>query len=919
MVEEFSPQELYLSGYVAFQETGFALPCFASSENSNSWYTAECSVPTDHSGIITGFQVYRATDVKLLPTDQVRQIRIGGPWCDVFLWRGDAFVGYPSELWDSLKSQQSAIEAEAPLSLLDLSLFGADTSATSVAKSAFEFVSNRLDDARARQWRRNLLIRPIVVRSVLRAIFDGRLPAPTSSTREINVVDTDETTCGVQIPEALREKIKAADLADEILAEARRIAHALSIDIHSEIDDGLADENLDTFLGAEVLGEQLEEIDNAQGADKKRRAADILIVLCGRSAERMAKYFRSPDWYPGWEPNDTNVDDAEAQYDVVIGRRDPSERGVIHLVEPQEVPIDVTRYGVAIFVGEEGDLLEAVWSLEQTGSVAHFSLASECVVLLAPILPSDRPIDGLERFNSRPGAVKRTYDAIVDTALVRSPLRHRGHRGNAHTRMAELVVGAALLCKGKNQLTRFLRSRKRDVLVVLAFGLEAQNKMPTENRLDLASENTWGSDRRHSRSILFSSSFDVKSHLKKRSLRGYVEVRQRRADFADFSEYVIKTFALPIFSHDRQFRPAIIANLRVPQDILSKLDFPKFASGFELNSGELKQQIVVTAETPKLSALTAASAEGWQVVRYTDANAILDILSGQVSYRGGGIPFELKLPRIRRLPENQNLFSRGIAKADLILLDPRDRSSVDLTSFQRMNGIPKYLVPSLEDETDPPVVVPRMIKELPSVGIDFGADLLRPLRGESAWQRPPPGATRFAFANGILPLQLMELSEDQVPLSSVYYIDGTEAAVRSLLQSRVFYVWLRATGDYRIGASFPLRRSLETFPIVPPFVVEGSRQYRPYLLLEGGDRSMSRLARELEALPSAASERLRRRKVSPYQFMSSPPRKALDDAVLAAYGLRERATDLEVLTRLMEVNDRLGFGQVSPGYRNALF
>jgi hypothetical protein len=919
MVEDFSPRELSLCGYAALQKTGFALPCFASSDNSNTWYVATCSVPTDHSGTVTSFQAYHATGVSLLSPDQARRICIGDPWCDVFLWRGDPFVGCPVELWDNLKSQRLALEAEAPLSLLDLSLFCGSDTAQSVVKSAFEYVSNQLDDARARQWRCNLLIRPMIVRSVLRAISDGRLQAPASGARQIDVVEAGEAACRIEMPEALGERIKAANLVDEVLDEVRSIASALSISVYSAIDEFQAEEALSVSQIGSMFGEQ--KADDVLEINRQRRSGDVLIVLCGNSAERIRRYIRAPDWYPRWDPDDDYLDNVEPhQYDVAYGvaakRGSLEERSVIQVVGLDELPADTAGYRVAIFVGDDENLSDITWSLAPEGVLSRFSLASECVILLAPLLPLDRPLDGQGLYRSKADAVTRTYDVILDTALVRSPIRHRGRGRSIFSRTAELVVGAALLCSSENELTKTLRSKRRTGSEVLSLGLGNRMKSEAGDRLDLASENTWGVSRHYPRSILFSSPFEVRSHSRKQPLRGYVEIRERRADFEDFAKYVVEAFALPAFSRDRAVQPTAVTNRAVPQGILLELDFQRYASGFALDSSGRRQLVVVTAEVPKLSALAAASAEGWQVVRYTDADRIREILSVHSSTRGAAIPFELKLPRVRRLEENRNLFLRGVREADFSLFDASDGKVAALANAWRTEGPSKYLVPALDGELGLAIVVPKVKEPRFQAEHKLRLNFANFSKVGSAWREPLPGTTRFAFTNGVLPLQLMELSENQVPRSSLYYVDGTEAAIRSLLQSRVFYVWLRATTDYRAGVSFSLHRSLGGFPIVPPFIVEKSRQHRPYLLLDGNDRSMSRLARDLEGLTPATSTSLRRRGVLPYDIRLGPSRRALDATVLAAYGLHESVTDVDILRRLVELNDRLGFNQESPYHGN---
>lgn len=71
---------------------------------------------------------------------------------------------------------------------------------------------------------------------------------------------------------------------------------------------------------------------------------------------------------------------------------------------------------------------------------------------------------------------------------------------------------------------------------------------------------------------------------------------------------------------------------------------------------------------------------------------------------------------------------------------------------------------------------------------------------------------------------------------------------------------------------------------------------------------MIKLAREIEALPTTITIRQRPRRILPYAPIVRDARKALDEAVLSAYGLRDTAADVDILVRLLELNDRLGSG-----------
>src|SRR5689334_12948780 len=139
-VEEQGPDELFLAGYVQVFAEGFALPCYAASPRANIWYVAICSVDGDHTGTITGFELFDANEVQPLPKELQRKIRIGAFWHDVFLWAGDPHVGVPATILYELAAEVGDVAAEAPISLLDLALFVDNVDVRPLVRGAFDHI-----------------------------------------------------------------------------------------------------------------------------------------------------------------------------------------------------------------------------------------------------------------------------------------------------------------------------------------------------------------------------------------------------------------------------------------------------------------------------------------------------------------------------------------------------------------------------------------------------------------------------------------------------------------------------------------------------------------------------------------------------------------------------------------------------------
>lgn len=908
MGEDFSPPALRLCGYAKLGRTGFALPCYASGVSPNTWYTATCSVAGDHAGHVTRFDAFSGQDVVRLPEELTRTVGVGDPWCDVFLWKDEPFVGRPSEIWAQLERHVSEIQIEAPVSLLDLALYGKEDAVVGLAKLAYSFVQRQFGSDRAAQWRQRLLLRPMVIRSIQRLVQVDKLSLSMIDARGVDVTE-EGNVCRVELSPEIAKKIVEGGHVDEVFDEVHRLAAGLALDLRITEANGVVvnkgpPEEPSQSVEVEASTDESKPITPLTDAES---AQDILVVVCGRSGERIAKFVRAPRWYPQWgEGKGFGV----RPYEVVDARRFDGSRAdkrqpQIRIIRSNEIPNDIGSFAVAIYVGSERHLSQVAWAQGGSGVLSPHMLPPSCVKLGAPILPVDRPHDGLDMLLA-PAQMQRAFAAIVDTSLLKSPTYSRRPNGGS-AKVAELIVCAAVLCAGGSALRNYFLSHQRpEATPLLSLGTELIPRGIDARRstVDLASEMTWGAtdEFRRSTAVLFRSTFGAAPTGSARKHFGYVEVRQQARDFPGFARHVLQEVGL---SHLRSARSPFhslndIRSLDVPESILNELRFGDYVAGFALGASTDQAAVAILGETPTLRALLVAQTVGWQLMRYTDVESLLEFLSLAPSASRNALPYELSLPRANRLIENQGLFERGIANYDVVELD----ASLETSFPSRIDaGVRRYRVPVWGASGKSVSVVPST----ENLGQNFNAlSGFAPTAREAlrtAWNRPASGVSRFAFATGFLPIQLMELPDGDIAHSSLFWVDGTEAAVRSLLESRVFYIWFRAYAYRGIPMQSSWKTVLETFPISPPFSVQRLTGYRPYLFLDKSAHEILSLARQVAELPANLDLRRVRRRILPYQPTSSAKR-AIDAAILDAYGMPSSATDAEVLVKLIEINNQ---------------
>lgn len=161
---------LHLIGYETLTDHGLALPIFGQSRGANVFYTARSTPPGEANVQIAGFDHYDPDRLIRLPLEQIRETGLGEPWLDVFLWAGTVNVGTAPEIWNALAEVRERIAKHAPLSLLALAEGVDPVPDLQIFQSAFSWLTTRYGRQKAEEWRNDIYLRGMVLKSVRREL-----------------------------------------------------------------------------------------------------------------------------------------------------------------------------------------------------------------------------------------------------------------------------------------------------------------------------------------------------------------------------------------------------------------------------------------------------------------------------------------------------------------------------------------------------------------------------------------------------------------------------------------------------------------------------------------------------------------------------------------------------------------------------
>jgi hypothetical protein len=206
---------LSLIGYEKLTDHGLALPIYGRSQTANVFYTARPSAPGDPQTLVAGFDVYEADKPVWLPSHQMREVRVGERWVEVFLWDDTTYVGVGREVWDALADVRTTIGEHAPLSLLALAEGVSGIATHRLAQKAFAWLRKRHGWKKALAWRDDTYLRRVAIRS-LRGQFDAaeNKPQPRSAIAELTIRHDADNSISLILPDELRSIESRLDTSD---------------------------------------------------------------------------------------------------------------------------------------------------------------------------------------------------------------------------------------------------------------------------------------------------------------------------------------------------------------------------------------------------------------------------------------------------------------------------------------------------------------------------------------------------------------------------------------------------------------------------------------------------------------------------------------------------------------------------------
>ena len=332
---------------------------------------------------------------------------------------------------------------------------------------------------------------------------------------------------------------------------------------------------------------------------------------------------------------------------------------------------------------------------------------------------------------------------------------------------------------------------------------------------------------------------------------------------------------------------------------------------------------MVVGETPTVDAVAVADLIGWRVARYTDAATIRRI--ARKAHRYDVLPDEIDIGSIRSSELGRRLATRGVDQRDIFRINydlfrewldalPVAERPVARKSARPMRSAAR---PYGEPDND------HLLKREYVLGNDPAARQLaklvqrdgiaslavRPSKRAAdlrhCWTTPSRGFRRYAIVDGTIPVIVVELRQEEVPVEDLFVIDGNEA-VPALFRSRVFRIWAQATLPSASSwmARFSVLNTFGGFPIVEPFRIVGQEGSLAALVVNGAPNRLAKLAREVDKHieRTLASLPSRNWKVAHDLDRTVPAMNRLDAIILDYYGLPRDANDIAVLRRLQELN-----------------
>lgn len=913
------PERMRLAGYVSMTQHGFALPAYRLGPQANAWYVAVAAIDGDHAAPIVGFELLE--DRNVIPVHGFDiEVSIGDPWQDVFLWNDGVFAGPPERILNALADQSNEVARVAPLSFLDLAFAANVSDVRDLVRSARSFLEDQLGPAAGAASFGKLVIVPYVSLGLRRQLHSAGLNTELSGSTYGTIIREyepwkfeaellAETVAAIGAASAHLEFERSVGSLGDALGLSLRIAEVAHSDWEAP-DRALAPQVLPSprsIAVAQTSGDQVQP--------SRALLPPIVVFAADRRSVQIARYLEPPSEVAfgsevTWDVGRYRVDRASADKVQVLDAAD----AVIHVCNGLTSDVRLARYAVAIaLVGNETlqnpESLEGIRAIEQ-------ELSRETPFLIAPAPPSDGP----SAIMNVAKAIIPYTNVLIDTTLARSPFWAGQPRHSIDRRMADIITAVGIVAALDDRLRSALYDLARGTwpLRILSFhgGRSALSTVTDDIASELSAFSLYESGPETGERTRIN--FEMSDRDDKRAHNVFIELSPHREHFKSLAE---AAFAGAVGS--RLPRENFI-NLfeETPESIRQTLNHPSLAIAMRPATSFMRT-VVITAESPDLSTLRAANDTDAAVVRYTDRETIRALLRDDGPSRRP-MPREVRLPPLYRYPRNRGLATRGVDVRDIIRIpehewgallkdnDPSQLAGQERRYFESINkrntgselAIPLPAVRSAMNVGDGLAQVisghsQRLATQDPILGKRV-ADLM------AAWSRPSPGGRRWVIEDGRIPVELTALDPDEVPAQRLFMIDG-DGAVPALLMSRPFAVWARALLPSATSWSsrFQVSQTFEAFPLTLSFAVTPAvSQSPPQLRLSPNGGQLSRLAQELERglRPLAEVDP----KDGPFSraLRGSPLLQEIDSVLLADFGLDSEASDLDILERLVDRNQR---------------
>jgi hypothetical protein len=902
--------EMHLVACEPLTSHGFALPLFGQRSRANTLYIASCDPPGDHSGRISGFDVYEPSHHLWLPESLQLTAAVGGPWLDVFL-RGEPFAaGRPADIWAALKQVLDEAAAETPLSLLDAAINAAAPERDQLANAARTFIVNRFGEDRARRWATLLSLRSLEVELMHAAAGDRLLDLKSCNVAADPTAGVIVATLPAQRPAAF------SALLEPVLANAALLAEALEVELQRQVPE---EASIDVLSPLPTSDDEnfADAVDSLPPA-----ATGMLILAIGGRARAIVRYLDMPGWHP------EDIQAVEKDGDLRIDGRlhatgMPFPVEVVTATGMDRIRELSGQYDVIVVLAGDADRKNEQFA-SRVQDVVSAAARPGAMVLFAPAIPEQAPTSAM--FDASRGRLPQ-FHALLDTSQARSPFWWGSARRSLDRRAADIVMGGAVLAMVP-EVRQALADREGEAPVVLAFALVPTGTTAPREEIMLASESTWV--RRSPERMLFSRQIALRG--RSQAAAGRVALVEGRAPQLAFEEFAREALGEIVREPGSDHRPLEAAPWGDPKLWLAEgpsaslgLASPEHAVALTLAGPPRSLRLIVSAEAPTLASVTAARAAGQLLVRYTDKETLAPLLTSAVD--SPVVPAELRLASLRSASPNRRLATRGVDQRDVVRLtedqlqewlasaaQAQQTTLMERLRTVRSTGSTRTVSPEhvlrrkdvLTSERDADGSIVRLQKLLRLENRELAASYKRQADLEISWTSSPPGRKRFAILDGELPPVVLRLETGEVVMQAAFIVDGDEG-VPALFRSRAFAVWGRATlsrsnswmSRFSVGttfAGFPLPRGFKILEESGRAVLDSSEAGPELIRLAIAVETV--IERELARSPQTSWKLAHR-------VGDSGPMREINALILKFYELPPDADDLALLVRLSELNAQL--------------